>query len=190
MRSPATVRPAFDSRLQPSLRPRLRANLRLSSAINLRRCLPTQPPTLVGSCTLRLALRPATNSRWPPILRPSPPVSFPARAFQRTLRLRLSIDLRPSSPADVPALPSDQPPACAFDRSSSSTFLPAFRLSPSGRPSGSAFEPNFPTLIGCSIPSALPPADRQLAPPIHLSALPADPTSNSPAVASLALPLG
>jgi len=63
--------------------------------------------------------------------------------LQPTFRFRLRPSLRPSPLADPPAMPSDRLPACAFRRSSSSTFLPPFQLAPSGRLSGSASVPNL-----------------------------------------------
>jgi len=50
--------------------------LRLSSAISLRLCLPTQLPTLADRQILRLAFRSTSNLRWRPTFRPAFPASL------------------------------------------------------------------------------------------------------------------
>ena len=111
-----------------------------------RRCLPTQPPTLIGvrsTASLPVALRLA-----PPNNPPAQPSGQPATyAADRPSGSALVTGLRLAPPADPSAMPSDEPPACAFDPSSSSTFQPAssFRLRPTFR---SCLRTQPPTLIG------------------------------------------
>jgi len=87
-----------------------------------RRCLPTQPPTLIGCQILRagpsvdLQLAPSTSHIGPNLpvnLRLASPINLPAPPLHR-----------PATRAACRSsgLPSDQSPACAFDQSSGSTF--------------------------------------------------------------------
>jgi len=122
--APATCRSASPSDL-----------LRLAPPADLRLCLPTQPPTLIGCQILWPAFRSVSSLRLQPILQPS----FPAN-----LQLASPTDF-PAPPSNRPAtvatcrssgLPSDSSPACAFAESSSSAFpftsglrlLPTFQL--------------------------------------------------------------
>ena len=93
-----------------------------------RRCLPTQPPTLIGCQILRPAFLSISSFRFRPTLRPNLPVS---------------LQLSPST--NLPAQPSGQPSTCVFDQPSGSAFAstcdsrrlpilrPAFRLTSSLR---------------------------------------------------------
>ncbi len=87
-----------------------------------RRCLPTQPPTLIGCQILWLALRSVSSLRLEP-----------------TLRLNLPAYLRLASPINLPALPLHRPATFAACRSSGH----AFRLTSSFR-LRSIFQLNLP----------------------------------------------
>jgi len=146
----ATVRPTPDLHRRCTVQPRLPTRLRLAPPANLRLCLPTQPPTLIGCQILQLAFQPVSSLR----LQPAVPLNLLADSFDSRLRIRpqprLSVppatraacrssslpsvrprSSRPSALRPVP--PSCRLPACAFRRSS-----------------GPAFEPNL-RLIGCCI---------------------------------------
>jgi len=135
--------PAFRSisnlRWRPTLRPSLPVNPRLAP--------PTDPPAPPFD-------RPATCAA----CRSSGHAFRPASSFRlrRTFRLDLPANLQlspsinppalPSKPTSdshrllhPPALPSDQPPAFAFDQSSSAAFEPNLRLSSAVASSGDAF---------------------------------------------------
>ena len=92
------------------LRPYLRTNLRLSSAIHL----PAQPsdqlPTLIGYRILRPCLR--TDLRLSSAIHPpaQPSDQLPTLIGYRILRPRLRTNLRLSSAIHLPARPSDQLP--------------------------------------------------------------------------------
>ena len=118
------------------------ADCRLSPTADLRRLptfrrrLPTQPPTLIGVRSngpfqpirslrrrpiFRFAIRSISGLRLRPTLRPSFPNDL-RLAPPIDPRLRLLTGPRLAPPADPSAMPSDEPPACAFDPSSGSTF--------------------------------------------------------------------
>ena len=104
-----------------------------------------------------------------------------------TLRLRLLTGPRLAPPADPSAMPSDEPPACAFDHlpARPSSQLPACAF---GRPSGPAFEPNL--RLSSVVASPAPPcANQRLAPPVNpwlclRASLRPSPGANLPALPS------
>jgi len=209
LRRPATVGPTRSLRRRLPLRPRFPINRRLSSATDLRRlptcadcrlsptadshrlptfrrCLPTQPPTLIGvrsTASLPVALRLA-----PPNNPPAQPSGQPATraadrpsgsAFRPTcdrrrlpiLRPCLPMDLQLSPSTHLPARPSSQPPAFAFDQPSGPAIQPNLRLSSVAASAGSAFRPlsgfRLRSIIQPNLPTFL-----QLAPSIDLPAQP------------------
>jgi len=141
-------------------------------ASDLRRLLtfgrrhPTQPPTDIG---VRSNGQPSCCSPACAFDQPSGPTfrSTCSLRHRPTFQFRLSNDLRPSPPADPPAMPSNepqlapsthlparpssQPPACAFDWPSDPAFKPNLRLS-----SGAAFKNSaFRSISGLRLPSIL-----------------------------------
>jgi len=98
--------PAINRSASPSDLPRL------APPADLRLCLPTRPPTLIGCQTLR-------------------------PAFQSISSLRLQPTFQPSLPVDLATFVSDLPSGSAFqstcDRRHLSIFRPAFRLTSSLR---------------------------------------------------------
>jgi len=132
--------------------------------------------------------------RWRPASQLSLPVNSSTCVSVSTFQLRLCIALRLSPPTDPPAMPSDQPPACAFNQSSGSTFQLTLRLASLNQPSGSALEPNF-QLVTVAVSSDLAfvlafglrlvstlrlcfPPGFQLAPSANLPASPSNSTSD------------
>jgi len=125
-RLPATVLPTSDLHRRSTLQPRLPISLRLASAASLRLCLPTatsNPSSTVRSFSKSSGPCPACAFNQPS--NPTFPSTFDLR-LQPTFRFRFRPDLRPSPPAEPPAMPSNRLPACAFRRSSGSTFQPTY----------------------------------------------------------------
>jgi len=113
-------------------------------------CVVCQPSGVAFQRNLRLNIgvrsngQPSCCSAACAAEQPSGPTFRPICDSRRrpTFRLRLSNDLRPSPPADPPAMPSDGPPACAFDHlpARPSSQPPAFAFD---QPSGPAIQPNL-----------------------------------------------
>jgi len=200
----STFRPCLWTNLRPSsAAASLGGALQPTSGLRLRStfrpCLRTQPPTLIGCRIVRRCV-PANLRLAPPAnLSALPSDQSAACVADRSSGFSVRPDLRLSSAAASPALPSGQPATCAADQPSSLTFRPisSFRLRstlrlclPALLPTcvfRLAFQPHLELnlrLIGCCILRRCPPVNLQLAPSISLPALPADPTSDSPVVAS------
>jgi len=135
LRLPATVRRSSDLHRRSTVQPRLPTCLRLAPPADLRLRLPTQPPTLIVSQTLR-------------------------PAFPSISGLRLQPIFRPSFPVDLVTFVSDRPSSSAFqstrDRRHLSIFRPAFRFTSSLR-LRPIFRLSFPACVQLA-PSANVPA--------------------------------
>jgi len=118
----------------------LPVSLQLAPSINFSASPSNQPPTCVFDQSPALPsnltsnpssiVRPFSKSSGPsPACAfnfPSDPTFLPASGLRLlpTFRFRFRPGLRPSPPADPPAMPSNRLPACAFRRSSGSAFQP------------------------------------------------------------------
>jgi len=188
--------PFSSLRLQPTVQPNLPAGLRLASTANLPVPLSSRPATVAACRTSSHALQSPSSLRLPPIFR----LNLPANLFDLRLLVNLpallpnltsdsrrrricwrcpQIDRRPSPLINRPALPADQPPTLivccipsALPSCSSSTCVSDF---PSGAACGaSSASPAAESLRRC------PPANRRLASPTNLPALPDEPNFRIP----------
>jgi len=183
-------------RLQPTFRPNLPASLRLASPANVPAPLSSRPATVAACRTSSHAFQSPSSLRLPSIFR----LNLPANLFDSRLLVDLpallpnltsdsrrrricwrcpQIDRRPSPLINLPALPADQPPTLivccipsALLSGSSSTRVSD---SPSGAACGaSSASPAAESLRRC------PPANRRLASPTNLPALPDEPNLRLP----------
>jgi hypothetical protein len=130
----ATVRPTPDLHRRSTVQPRLPTRLRLAPPANLRLCLPTQPPTLIGCQVLQLALQPVSSLR----LQPAVPLNFLAdpstRVSVSALSLAFRFRLRLAPPAVPPARRSSDLEARALWPFVRLRLPTGFQLAPSADP--------------------------------------------------------
>jgi hypothetical protein len=167
----ATVRPTPDLHRRSTVQPRLPICLRLAPPANLRLCLPTQPPTLIGCQILQLALQLVSSLR----LQPAVPLNLLADPSTRVSASALSLAFRSRLRLAPPAVP----PACRPSDLKARALWPfvrlrlpfSFQLAPSADPPALPSNLASDSSVAASFGFAFVPT-LQLSPPVNLLAVP------------------